>query len=118
MFRTYTSTEAQENKNLLRLTIDLNNIEEDGSFHTYGLGHIGNPTVNEGVTFFIDENTSRQISKLRVVVEGFTLRLELKDGETFEEELSEAEQQLLELERKVEEKRIEIAAAQNNALAD
>lgn len=84
MIDLYTANDFNTRKDILRLIVDMEQINDDGSFYVY---HIGNnssvPTIT-GQPFYIHEELKHSVEQLKVVPDGFKFGLEVKDGEVLE----------------------------------
>lgn len=110
--KTYTQNEFINNEilDLVQFTIDLNEVEDDGSFYSYSISKSGN-ALEGGVTFVVEDYITTQADKLKLVMNGFKAELHVKDGMEIvdpktpeEERLKELRQEMKELEKKVENK--------------
>lgn len=84
MIDLYTINDFQERKDIVRLIVDMEQVNSDGSFYVY---HIGNnssvPTIT-GQPFYIHEELKHSVGQLKIVPAGFKFGLEVKDGEVLE----------------------------------
>lgn len=108
--KTYTQNEFINNEilDLVQFTIDLNEVEDDGSFYSYSISKSGN-ALEGGVTFVVEDYITTQADKLKLVMNGFKAELHVKDGmeivdpktpeeleiEKLQQELAEKQAQLL-----------------------
>ena len=79
--KTYTQNEFINNEilDLVLLTIDLNEVEDDGGFYSFSVSKSGN-ALEGGITFVVEDYVTTQTDKLKLVMNGFKAELHVKDG--------------------------------------
>lgn len=107
--KTYTQNEFINNEvlDLVQLTIDLNEVEDDGSFYSYSVSKSGN-ALEGGVTFVVEDYITTQADKLKLVMNGFKAELHVKDEMEIIDPKTPEELEIERLQQELAEKRAQL----------
>lgn len=110
MIELYTSNDFNTRKDIVRLIVDMEQVNDDGTFEVYQVGNQSSIPTLVGQPFFIHETIKNSIDQLKIVPNGFKLGLAVKEGEVLRVEevpeeillIRQKEQEIAELTQKIE----------------